>query len=291
MEDFKYRGRVITASDIEFINELIAKNPSLSRWKLSFKLCEAWDWRQQNGVVRDMVARGLMLKLHRAELIQLPETRNKPKQPLGKAKVIFQDFDIDQSLVHMPLPKLGPLEFMLVRRTKLEPLFESLIHKHHYLGYVRPVGAHLKYMVYAGNRPIACLTWCSAARKLAARDKHIGWSAQAREKNIHMIAYNTRYLIMPWVNVPHLASHILGKMAKLLKSDWLEKYGYELNYLETFIDPALYKGTCYKAANWKYLGRTTGRGKNAPSKAQNRSIKEILAYPLHRKFAERMGAV
>ncbi len=290
MEPIKYRGRLVTATDIEFMRELIAKNPTLSRRRLSAVLCEEWGWRQANGVLRDMVARGLMLLLHRAGHIELPAPRRKNPNPLAKRrKPSIENINVDVTPIECPLSELQPLEFRLVRRTEWNPLFGELIEKYHYLGYSQPVGAHLKYMVFAGDRPVACLAWCSAARRLAPRDKHIEWPAEARSNNIHFIAYNTRYLIMPWVKVPHLASHILGRMAKQLPRDWQAFYGHPLYFLETFIDPALYMGTCYRAANWVPLGLTTGRGHKDSLGRMNRPVKEVLGYPLVRRFRERMA--
>lgn len=161
---------------------------------------------------------------------------------------------------------------------------------HHYLAYEQPVGEHLKYLAWALHegqpRPIACLAWSSAPRHLGSRDLYIGWSAEARRRNIRFIAYNTRFLILPWVTVSHLASHLLGRMARLLSEDWERVYGHPIYFLETFVDPERFRGTCYRAANWVLLGHTTGRGKNDHTNRPNRSIKEVLGYPLHRRFRQ-----
>jgi hypothetical protein len=173
-----------------------------------------------------------------------------------------------------------------VRRTSQEPLFNSLIEQHHYLGYTQPVGEHLKYLVFAQDRLLACLAWSSAPRHLGPRDRFIGWSAEARRRNIHLIAYNLRFLILPWVEVSHLASHILGRMARQLPRDWEQIYGHAVYFLETFVDPQRFRGTCYRAANWIVLGRTTGRGKDDQTGRPNRPIKEVLGYPLCRRFRQ-----
>jgi hypothetical protein len=183
------------------------------------------------------------------------------------------------------------LTFQQVRRTRAEPLFNSLVEQYHYLGYTQPVGEHLKYIVYAGQRPIACLAWSSAPRHLGCRDRFIGWSAAARRQNIRFLAYNLRFLILPWVRVPHLASHLLGDMARRLPQDWTRLYGHPVYFLETFVDPQRFRGTCYRAANWIYLGRTTGRGKAAQTRRPNRLIKEVLGYPLHPDFRQLLGQV
>ena len=181
------------------------------------------------------------------------------------------------------------VEFAQVRRSGDEPLFNSLMEEHHYLGYEQPVGEHLKYLVWAQGRPIACLAWSSAPRHIGARDRYIGWSQEARRRNIRFLAYNTRFLILPWVRVQHLASHILGRMAARISDDWQRMYGHPIYFLETFVDPERFRGTCYRAANWTLLGRTTGRGKQSNSYVPNRSIKEVLGYPLTKRFRELLG--
>jgi hypothetical protein len=198
---------------------------------------------------------------------------------------------IDKTPIEEPLHKLQPLEFEQVRRTAQEPLFNSLMEEHHYLGYEQPVGEQLKILVWAHGRPIACLAWSSAPRHLGSRDRYIGWDAAARRNRIRFIAYNTRYLLLPWVRVENLASHILGRMAARISDDWQQMYGHPIYFLETFIDPERFRGTCYRAANWVLMGRTTGRGKQSNSYIPNRSIKEVLALPLTKRFRELLGGV
>lgn len=286
-----YRHRVITDADLVFIRGLIAENPQCSRRALSLKLCQAWNWVQANGALRDMVCRGMMLMLHRQGLIELPPVR-------VVARVLRQGLSgrdkpaavsVDQTPLGMSFAELGALEVRQVRRTPEEALFNGLLEQHHYLGYSQPVGEHLKYLVYARDRPIACLAWSSAPRHLGSRDRFIGWEPKARLANIGLLAYNTRYLILPWVSVPHLASHILGRMARTLSSDWQRLYGHPIYYLETFIDPQRFRGTCYRAANWKVLGVTTGRGKDDRAHKANRPIKEVLGYPLVKDFRQRLS--
>jgi len=283
--DLRYRGRTVTAKDIIFIRHLIAQNPHLSRRRLSAKLCDAWGWKQSNGALRDMVCRGLLLMLHRAGEIELPAVRQVSLNPFLRREKPHS-VPIDMTPLTGALADLGPLSVRQVRRTSDESLFNSLIEYHHYLGYEQPVGEHLKYLVWAQGRPIACMAWSSAPRHLGSRDRHIGWTAEARRRNIRFIAYNTRFLILPWVHVPHLASNILGNIASSLSKDWEQLYGHPVYFAETFIDPGLFRGTCYRAANWKVLGLTTGRGKDSVSKRPNRSIKEVLGYPLSPRFRE-----
>jgi hypothetical protein len=284
-----YRGRSVTEADIAFIRHLIAAHPGASRRALSKKLCEAWQWRQPNGTFCDMVCRGLMLKLHRAGHIELPPVRWVNPNPLARRAAERQrplPALVDTTALCAPLAEIRPLQFRQVRHTWEEPLFNSLLERYHYLGYTQPVGEHLKYLVYALGRPMACLAWSSAARHLAARDGFIGWSAAARRHNIGLIAYNTRFLILPFIKVPHLASHILSSMARVLARDWERIYGHPIYFLETFIDPERFRGTCYRAANWISLGLTTGRGKDDQTHHPNRPLKEVLAYPLVKRFRE-----
>jgi len=276
---------VVTADDVTLIRQLIAENPSVSRRRLSEKLCEVWQWKQANGALRAMVCRGLLLMLHRAGEIELPPVRFKTLNPFV-VRATPTPMLIDTTPIAVALKELGPLELQQVRRTGDEPLFNSLMEQHHYLKYEQPVGEHLKYLAWAQGRPIACLAWSSAPRHLGSRDRYIGWSAEARRRNIRFLAYNTRYLILPWVRVPHLASHILGRMASQLSPEWERMYDHPMYFAETFIDPTRFRGTCYRAANWKFLGLTTGRGKNDHTYKPNRPIKEVLGLPLTPRFRE-----
>jgi hypothetical protein len=275
----------VTAQDIVQIRQLIAANPTASRRRLSALLCEAWQWKQANGALRDMVCRGLLLMLHRAGEIDLPPIRFRTLNPFVSREAPARML-IDTTSITGPLSELRPVELQQVRRTGDEPLFNSLMEHYHYLTYEQPVGEHLKYLAWAQGRPIACLAWSSAPRHLGSRDRYIGWSAEARRRNIRFIAYNTRFLILPWVRVPHLASHILGKMTSLLARDWERMYGHPVYFAETFIDPGRFRGTCYRAANWLLLGHTTGRGKNDHTNKPNRPIKEILGLPLTPRFRQ-----
>jgi hypothetical protein len=280
-----YRGREVSREDIAWIRQLLKDRPEWSRWKLSRELCEAWQWKQANGALCDMVCRGLLLMLHRAGEIELPPVkrvvRNRIAEHARPARVL-----VEERALQGPLGDLQPLEFVQVRRTPEEPLFNSLMEQYHYLGYERPVGEHLKYLVKAGGQVIACLAWSSAPRHLKLRDCYLGWSEEARERNVHLLAYNTRFLILPWVQVPHLASHLLGRMAKIVPQDWQRIYAHPIYWLETFVDPSRFRGTCYRAANWQVLGTTAGRGHRALTFEHTRPVKQMLGLPLHRRFRE-----
>jgi hypothetical protein len=278
-----YRGKTITEQDVVFIRGLIAQNPEDSRRVLSQRLCQAWEWRQPNGALRDMVCRGLMLMLHRAGHIELPARRWEPVNPLVDRKKPAP-VEIEPYPVTGSLSSLLPLEIRQVRRTALEKLCDGLIEQYHYLRYCQPVGEHVKFLVFADQRPIGCMVYSSAPRHIGCRDRFIGWPAPVRRQNIHLIAYQSRFLILPWVHVPYLASHLLGRMARLLSCEWQRIYQHPVYFQETFVDPERFKGTCYKASNWIYLGKTTGRGKNDQTKKPNRSMKAVWGYPLCRDF-------
>lgn len=283
-----YRGRAVTAVDVVEIRALIAANPTASRRELSKRLCAAWNWVQQNGALRDMVCRGLLLALDRAGLIELPPIRRRMPNPLAQ-RTRPAEVSVDTTRLAGPLSEVRPVKLRQVRRTPEERLFNSLVERYHYLGYTQPVGEQLKYLVYGQGRVLAALAWGSASRAVGCRDRFIGWSAEARRRNIGLLAYNSRFLILPWVEVAHLASHVLGACARAISADWERLYGHPIHWLETYVDPTRFRGTCYRAANWRSLGQTTGRG---PSKSHtpNRPMKEVLALPLHRRFRELLAA-
>ncbi|HDZ85875.1 MAG TPA: DUF4338 domain-containing protein [Candidatus Moranbacteria bacterium] len=283
--EIKYKGKIVTQQDIDFIEKLISDNPSDSRRALSKKLCKAWNWVQPNGVLRDMFCRGFMLHLESAGYIKLPPRRFTPNNPFVNRKKPAK-VEIDQTPIEARLSKIQPLEIRQIRCTPYEKLFNGLIAQYHYLGYCHPVGEHLKYIVYIEGRPIACFAWSSAPRHIGSRDKFIGWSPAIRKKNIHLIVYNSRFLILPWIHLSFLASHLLGRIAKIVSADWERVYNHPVYFLETFVDKEKFKGTCYRAANWIYLGDTTGRGKNDQTHKPNRSIKAVLGYPLSKNFRE-----
>lgn len=287
VSEIKYQGKSLTREDIDFVNELIRQNPHDSRRSLSKKLCEAWNWVQPNGALRDMFCRSLMLLLHRQGHIRLPEKRCYPPNPLAERREPRR-VEVDQSPIEGTLKDLRPLEIRQVRRTGDEKLYDGLIAQYHYLGYCHPIGEHLKYVAYSQGRAIACFAWSSPVRHLGPRDRFIGWSQQSRMRNLHLIAYNTRFLIVPWVRVKCLASHLLGSMARELPADWQRIYNHPIYLLETFVDMTRFEGISYRAANWTYVGVTTGRGKNDQTNRANRSLKAVWCYPLCKNFREVM---
>jgi len=290
-EPICYRGRCVATADLAFIEQLMAQNPGWSRRRLSAELCRAWNWVQPNGALRDMVCRSLLLQLHRAGLIGLPAKRFSVPNNVTARRAPAPCLPLWERPREGTLAQLGRLEIRQVRRTSEEGLFGSLMESHHYLRYTQPVGEHLKCLVYAGSGPIACLAWSSAPRHLGARDRFIGWSSEVRRRNLHCIAYNTRFLILPWVKVPHLASHLLGRVAGRISEDWQALYHHPVHLLETFIDPARFRGTCYRAANWICLGLTSGRGHNDRTNRCDRPRKELWVYPLSSDFRRQLSRI
>ena len=284
----RYRGKNLTEAEVQFIKQLIAQYPGLSRRKLSTKLCQAWNWVQANGQLRAMVCRGLMLALHRRGLIELPPVRRVIPNPLAQRRKPVVILNLNWEPLQATVKQLQPVQIRQVRRTPEEKLFGSLLEAHHYLAYRQPVGEHLKYLIYARGTPIACLSWSSAPRHLGPRDRFIGWSAKQRQAQIHLLAYNSRFLILPWAKVPNLASHLLACVSRVISEDWQRLYHHPIYLLETFIDPERFRGTCYRAANWIYLGKTTGRGKNDWTHRANRSLKELWIYPLAADFRQQL---
>ncbi len=285
-----FRGRQIRAGDVVFLRELIAAHPGLSRRQLSVKVCQVWNWVQPNGLPRDMVCRGLLLALHRAGHIELPAKRQSPPNNVIAHRRVSEVQPYSTSPLAGSLASLGPLEIRLVRRAEGEGLFAHLLCRYHYLGYSRPVGEHLKYLVMAGGRPVACLGWSSAPRQLNLRDQLVGAPKEAYRHNLHLVAYNSRFLVVPWVAVPHLASHLLGRVARRISADWQALYHHPLCLLESFVEIQRFTGACYRAANWICLGRSQGRGTKSRKGQPPCSIKELWVYPLHRHFARQLLA-
>lgn len=286
-EIFTYRKRQVTSDDVQFIRNLIAKQPDIGRCELSRQVCKTWNWVQPNGYLKDIVCRGLMLKLEREGYLALPPRKSTPNNPLARRKPP-KKIVVAQDPVCSPVKNLFPVTLLQVRKQPDEKLFDSLIHQFHYLGYVQPVGEHLKYIAYSDDRPVACLAFSSAPYHIGPRDIFIGWDRNDLEKGRHLLAYNTRFLILPWIKVPHLASHLLGLCARIINQDWQALYNHPVYWLETFVDTERFAGTCYKAANWIFLGHTTGRGKDNQTQKKTRSIKAMYGYPLVRNFREKL---
>jgi len=284
----RYRGRDITDSDLAVIRQIIEAYPDGSRRFISQEVCRAWEWRQANGTLKDMVCRTLLLLLQSEGFIKLPPPKCKLPNPLANRRKPVK-IEVDTTQIQCSINELFPIHLTQVRRTRLEKLFNSLISEHHYLGYTQPVGEHLKYIAFSNDRPIACLAWSSAPWYIGARDRFIGWSPETRKENLCLIINNTRFLVLPWVEVPHLASHLLALNRRRLTEDWGLVYNHPVYLLETFVDTERFQGTCYKADNWIYVGKTTGRGKLSKSTKPTLSKKAVYVYPLTKNFRDRLN--
>lgn len=284
------QGRMIRPADVLLIGTLVAQNPAASRYKLSRLLCQVWDWRDPKGQLKDMAARSLLLKLSERGWITLPAKRRESPNRMRHKTVGWVEHD--RQPIACALAELTPLD---VRELSLcpedLPLFECLLHQHHYLSHTSSVGLNLKYLVRDRHgRPVSCLLFGSAAWQCAARDKFIGWSAAERQRALQQITNNTRFLVMPWVEVRHLASHVLSRVLRQLRTDWQRKYSRPLHLVETFVDTSRFVGSCYRAANWIEVGQTTGRTRQDRSNSIQVAPKRVLVYPLTREFRRDLRA-
>jgi len=278
-----YRRRSVTPEDVDIVRRIVETHPGKSRRFISQEVCREWDWRQPNGFLKDMVCRSLLLLLESKGLIKLPPRKFTPANPLAKRKKPSR-VDVDKTPIHCSVADLFPIELKQVRRTPFEKTFNGLVSEYHYLGYTQPIGEHLKYMAFSGGRPIACLAWGSAPWYIGARDRFIGWNKTIREKNLHLITNNLRFLILPWVQISCLASYLLALNRQRLSKDWQDLYKHPVYLLETFVDTQRFQGTCYKADNWTCVGQTTGQGKLSKPGQPLLSKKAVYVYPLTKSF-------
>jgi hypothetical protein len=284
LEEEVLQGRRIGSAQISEIRELIAANPHWHRRRLSVALAQRWQWYTTSGQLKDMAARSLLLKLHERGLIVLPERR---RAPTTRRSVVVADlFDsLPPEPVQSPLSSLRPLQIQVVGPKKPDyPVFQKYLARHHYLSYRGPIGENLGYLIRSRTGvDLACLLFGAAAWQCAPRDRWIGWSAPQRVHGLPLIANNQRFLILPWVRVDHLASHILGQVAGQISQDWQQRYGHPLCLLETFVQGDRFRGTCYRAANWVCVGQTTGRTRQNQRHRDNAvhaPVKDVYLYGL-----------
>jgi hypothetical protein len=279
------RGRTLTAADIEFIREAVRNHWARGRSFISREICAQWGWVQANGRPKEMACREVMRVLAERGEVVLPPGRSAGRLVgVERARLPQPTLGLSPRPIEGALSSLLPLEVRMVRGTQEERLYRQLVDEHHYLGYRQIVGEHLKYVAFSGKRPVACIGWGAAAWKVSGRDDYIGWTAAVRKRNLPMVANNTRFLILPWVRVPHLASYLLGQQARVISGDWETVYGYPVVLLETFVDKERFKGTCYRAANWVFVGETKGRGKYDRYNECREPIRGVYVYPLRRDF-------
>ena len=281
MEPLVIRNRKVAAKDLKFIQAVVHKHWDKGRTQISKILCTKWNWVQPSGRLKDMACRELLLTLHRKTLLDYPPPFQKTHNTNRPAP---KKINISENPIKCHVQELDTVKVRMVRHTKLEPLYDSLVEQYHYLGYVQIVGNHLKYIAFAGDVPVACIGWGSAAWAVQSREEFVGWTKAVKNKHLHFIANNTRYLVLPWVTVKCLASKVMALNIKRISSDWIKVYNYPLYMLETFVEQERFKGTCYKASNWICVGETKGTSKKGHKHLKHGKIKDVYLYPLDKNF-------
>jgi hypothetical protein len=291
-ETFILQGRLIGPGELDQVRQLLAEHPEWARFRISRELALRWNWRSPSGQLKDMAARTFLLKLEERGLVRLPARRCASPNRMRHKQVPALDPSVSQEPIRTSLAHLQPLDLREVSREFAadRPLFEALLHQFHYLSYRGSVGANLQYLVRERTgRPVACLLFGAAAWQCADRDRHIGWDATTRASQLHLITNNSRFLVMPWVDVRLLASHVLSLVRRRISSDWQRKYGHPLHWLETFVERDRFAGTCYQAAHWIRVGQTKGRTRQdtADGAHHHVAIKDIYLLALPRRMAQR----
>jgi hypothetical protein len=279
------RGRDISAEDVKDIKNIIKIHYHKGRKHISRELSRHWGWYQPNGNLKDMACREILLKLSRQGMVRLPPRMASPR---GNKNFTQLALDMEPANISGKL-KSFDIDLVLASTESQQALWRSLVKSYHYQGYKRMVGRSLKYTAYIKDTPIACLGWGSAAWSISPRDSYIGWDKATKDKNLSHIANNIRFLILPGVYIKYLASHLLAKNIKRIRSDWFYKYGVHLYLLETFVEKR-FSGTSYRAANWTYLGPTRGYSKKGARHLKHENIKDIYVYPLAEDFREELGS-
>ncbi len=282
----RYSGRVFSPQEVEQVRDLIRAQPQASRQQLSYRVCEAFDWRKPDGSLKDMSCRVALLRMHREGLIELPAPRHKvnPCRSFSRRTPQAEPGARLEAAVH----KLEGLRLEVVERPG-SALWNEYIDRYHYLGYKPLPGAQLRYFAYAGERLVGLLGFGAAAWKSGPRDEWIGWSRGQRHRNLGGVVNNARFLIPPWVRVASLASKLLAMAARVLPAHWERRYGYRPVLLETFVETERFAGTCYRAANWTCVGQTQGRGKLGDHRLGQVPVKTVWVYPLAKDFRAQLS--
>lgn len=279
------QGRKLEASDIERVRQLLAENPTWSRRRLSQALAAEWDWRNGCGQLKDMAARSLLLKLQDRGYVELPARRQTPTNRMARRSGSGVS-EWDKTPLSGTLGSVGGLVIREVSaQGAAQQQCDAALAQFHYLGWGGAVGENLLYAVRTeAGRLLACMVFGAPAWKCAARDGFIGWTAEQRQRQLHRVVANTRFLILPFVEIPHLASWILGAVLRRLSADWQAKYGHPVLLAETFVDRERFRGTCYRAANWIPTGTTAGRSRQDRFHQMRVPTKDVYVYPLDRGF-------
>jgi hypothetical protein len=282
----RYSGRVFAPEDVERVRTLIGAHPQASRQRLSYLICEALDWRKADGSLKDMSCRVALLRMHRQGLIELPAPQHKVNPSRSFARRTAEGEP--RALLEAPVQALGALRLERVQR-KNSALWNEYIDRYHYLGYKPLAGAQLRYFANAGERVVGLFGFGAAAWKTGPRDAWIGWSREQRQRNLGAVVNNARFLILPWIRVPCLASKLLSMVSKVLAQDWAGCYGYRPVLLESFVEAERFAGTCYRAANWRCVGHTRGRGKMGDHRLGQVPVKTVWVYPLAKDFRAQLS--
>ena len=277
----RYCGRDFSTDDLLAITVLIEQNPTAKRAELSRLVCVMFDWLKPDGGLKDMTCRVAMLRMQEDGLITLPASQMRPRSRLEFQATAATDA---QPTLSRPVHELAPLSLRQVEGKANSRLWNEYVARYHYLGYTPMAGSQMRYFVFEGERLLALLSFGASAWKLAARDRFIGWAEPERQNNLQLIVNNARFLILPWIQSKGLASKILAIVNRQLSNDWQQRYGYRPVLLETFVETPRHRGTCYKAANWINVGKTTGRGKKCYTHKPILPIKDIWLYPLRKNF-------
>jgi hypothetical protein len=286
----KYSGREFGDKEIAWIDKEIAENPGINRVQLSRRFCEWKNWRKPDGGLKEMSCRVAMLRLHREGFIELPAPQstngNRSKLRISSFQCQLPGFE-NQEIME---GSVGSYQIAMhpVASPGQARLWNEYMSRHHYLGYVRISGAQIRYTIEIGGQPVGLLGFGAAAWKVGSRDRDIGWDHQTREKRLHLIANNQRFLILPWVRIRYLASKILSLVEKRIGNDWQERYGYKPVLLETFVQKDRFRGSSYAAANWKCVGQTQGRGKYDRHTERKEPIKTVWIRPLAKDYRQRL---
>ena len=287
-ESLTIQGRCLSPAQLEDLRQWVGANGHWSRWRLSRELATRWDWRNGAGVLKDMAARTLLVKLAHRGLLCLPQRRQVPTNLMrGGLTRTLEWYKLGPS-TRGALIDLEPLRLQEVSaEAAARAWVKEALARFHYLGFGGAVGENLQYVVRDGqDRPLACLVFGAAAWKCQDRDRFIGWTAAQRPAHLALVANNTRFLILPWVRVPDLGSWILGRVERRLAQDWEAKYGHRIVLLETFVEQPRFRGTVYRAARWQWVGRTRGRTRQDRHTRIQVAVKDIYVYPLCRAFRE-----
>jgi hypothetical protein len=284
-------GRDFTPDELLVIREVVESCSGLSRKELAQTVCELLDWKRPSGALKAQECWEYLERLEAAGVLRLPEKR--ARRPFGsRTRVPVTSSGDGRPPLVGEIGDIAPVTLKVVETAEERLLFRELVGRHHYLGHAVPFGAHLRYLVYA-SRPaeavVGCLQFSSPAWRMAVRDAWVGWQDRKRIQNLQRVVNNSRFLILPWVQVKNLASHVLSLAVKRVGADWAKRYGVEVLLVETLVDTRRYRGHCYRAANWTCLGETSGRGRmDREHLRHGASTKTVLVYPLVKDAARRL---